>query len=122
LEVTGGIVPSADDPALVVDLQLVLCLSPALLAEYQEVLYRPRLKLQPGEIEAVLANIRRVGWMVRPSETLRISGHEPDNRIYECADAAHADYIVIGNAKHFPKPHKNTTVVNARQLLPLPIS
>jgi putative PIN family toxin of toxin-antitoxin system len=102
--------------------QLALCISPAMLAEYQEVLYRPRLKLQPNETEAVLVNIRGVSRMVHPSETLEISGHGPDNRIYECADAAQADYIVTGNAKHFPKPHKNTMIVNARQLLGLLVS
>lgn len=102
--------------------QLALCLSPAMLAEYEEVLHRPRLKLQPSEIAAVLVNIRGVSRMVQPSETLKISGHEPDNRIYECADAAQADYIVTGNARHFPRPHKNTMIVNARQLLGLLVS
>jgi hypothetical protein len=42
-----------------------------------------------------------------------------DNRIYECAEAAGADYIVTENAKHFKKPHKQTQIVNARQLLKL---
>jgi putative PIN family toxin of toxin-antitoxin system len=57
--------------------QLALCISPAMLAEYQEVLYRPRLKLQPNETEAVLVNIRGVSRMVHPSETLEISGTGP---------------------------------------------
>jgi len=30
--------------------------------------------------------------------------YEADNRIYQWADAAHADYIVTGNKKHFPSP------------------
>jgi putative PIN family toxin of toxin-antitoxin system len=97
--------------------QLAMCLSPAMLAEYQEVLYRPRLRLQPSEIEAVLAGIYKIGKMVRPIETLNISGDEPDNRVYECADAAQAGYIVTGNLKHFAKLYKRIKIVNARQLL-----
>jgi putative PIN family toxin of toxin-antitoxin system len=97
--------------------QLAMCLSPAMLAEYKEVLYRPRLKLQPGEIEAVLAGINKVSRIVRLLETLNISGDEPDNRVYECADAAQADYIVTGNTKHFAKIYKRIKIVNARQLL-----
>ena len=48
---------------------------------------------------------------------MKISGHEEDNRIYECAVAANADYIVTENTKHFKKPYKTTKIVNARQLL-----
>jgi predicted nucleic acid-binding protein len=54
----------------------------------------------------------------RPA-SLKISGHEEDNRIYECAVAAKADYIVTENTKHFKKPYKTTKIVNARQLLEL---
>lgn len=57
--------------------------------------------------------------MVEPTETLTISEHSSDNRFYECADAAEADYIVTGNLKHFSKPYKTTKIINARQLLRL---
>jgi len=39
--------------------------------------------------------------------------------IYECALAAKAGYIITENTKHFPKPHKYTRIVTARQLLKL---
>jgi hypothetical protein len=50
---------------------------------------------------------------------LTISDHEDDNRIYECAAAATADYIITENTKHFKKPYKTTRIVSARQLLGL---
>ena len=50
---------------------------------------------------------------------LKISSHEDDNRIYECAVAAKADYIVTENTRQFNKPHKATRIVTARQLLEL---
>ena len=52
-----------------------------------------------------------------PNQTLKISDHEEDNRFYECADAAGADYIVTSNTRHFKKSYKTTQIVNARQLL-----
>jgi len=45
--------------------------------------------------------------------------HEDDNRIYECAAAAKANYIVTENAKHFKQPHTYTQIITARQLLRL---
>ena len=50
---------------------------------------------------------------------LKISTHEDDNRVYECAVAAKADYIVTENTKHFRKPYKTTRIITARQLLKL---
>src|SRR5579863_5304749 len=75
---------------------LLLCLrgevafyvSPPVLGEYEEVLRRPRFKLQPRQIDATLAVIRKVGRLIEPSQTLSISIHESDNRFLECVEAA----------------------------------
>jgi hypothetical protein len=50
------------------------------LGEYEEVLRRPRLKLQPQQIEEALAAIRNVAQLVSRTQTLSISAHESDNR------------------------------------------
>lgn len=94
-----------------------LCLSQAVVAEYQTVLRRPELKLNPHEVATTLANIRTVGRLVYPTRTLTISTHESDNRFYECAHTAEADYLVTGNTKHFPVGHGRTTIITARQLI-----
>jgi uncharacterized protein len=94
-----------------------LCISTAVLAEYERVLPRPELKLNPHEIQAALANIRKLARLVHSARTLKISPHESDNRFYECADAAEADYIVTGNKKHFPVGRGSTKIVAARQFL-----
>jgi putative PIN family toxin of toxin-antitoxin system len=96
---------------------IALYVSPAALAEYEEVLRRPRLKLQPAHIEAALASIREVAYLVEPTQTLSISIHESDNRFLECAEAAEANYIVTGNRRHFPDRHKGTKIVTGRQFL-----
>jgi predicted nucleic acid-binding protein len=50
---------------------------------------------------------------------LKLSGHEDDNRFYECAAAAKADYIVTENTRHFKRPYKMTKIITARNLLRL---
>jgi putative PIN family toxin of toxin-antitoxin system len=54
---------------------------------------------------------------VKSRGRLKLSEHEEDNRIYECALAAKAHYIVTENTKHFPKPHAYTKITTARQLI-----
>jgi putative PIN family toxin of toxin-antitoxin system len=90
------------------------------LEEYDRVFEYERLKhLDKRRIARLRGLLERTGVKVRPSGRLKISGHDDDNRIYECAAAAKADYIVTENAKHFKKPYKTTKIVNARQLLKL---
>jgi uncharacterized protein len=104
--VSALLVPT-DTQAVILSLalrgQFALCLSRPLLAEYEEVLRRPRLKLQPRHIDAALAAIRKVARLVAPTQGLSISAHESDNRFLECAEAAEADYLVTGNSRHFRK-------------------
>jgi uncharacterized protein len=95
-------------------------LTTAVLEEYGRVFEYERLKhLDKGRIARLRGVLERAGVKVKSSGRLKISGHEDDNRIYECAVAAKADYIVTENTKHFKKPYKSTRIVNARQLLAL---
>ncbi len=88
------------------------------LAEYREVFGRPKFAcLDSTTVSRLLALIESEATIVVPKQRLTISEHDSDNRFYECADAAGADYIVTGNIRHFTKPHKNTRVINGRQLL-----
>ena len=40
-----------------------------------------------------------------------------DNKFLECADAAHADYLVTGNQRHFPRFWKKTKVITSREFI-----
>ena len=93
--------------------------SPPILAEYEAVLKRPRFSSIPAELITALLQQAAAGELVHPTTSLSISPNETDNRFYECAEAASADYIVTGNKRHFPKPHKTAKVVNPSQLLGL---
>ena len=117
----SGLLQPKGLPALVLLLafaeQFDLYISPAVLAEYEEVLHRPKLRLEAREIDTTLKKLREIGQLVRPIRTLQISSHESDNRLYECAQAAQADYLVTGNRRHFTKELPPTKIVNARELL-----
>lgn len=97
--------------------QSQLYVSPAVLAEYSVVLVRPKFKLTDSEIKRTINELRGTSLMVHPTRAVTASKHEPDNRFLECAEAAKADYLVTGNAKHFPKQWKATKIVNSRQFL-----
>ena len=99
--------------------RLLLCVSPQVLAEYDRVLSSPKFKFQPEEVATALRQLEKSGSLFSPVRTLKISGHEPDNRFYECADAAQAALLITGNLKHFEKDYQTTKIVNARELLDL---
>jgi len=98
--------------------QFEMYVSPAVLAEYHDVLRRPRFKrLKTRDVEAALVNIRKVARSVHPTRTLKVSSHESDNRFYECAAAADADYLVTGNRRHFLVGYGDTKIVTSRKFL-----
>jgi putative PIN family toxin of toxin-antitoxin system len=97
--------------------RIALYVSPPVLAEYEEVLLRPRLKLPPRRIDAALAAIRKVAHLVHPTQAVSVSPHESDNRFLECAEAAKADWLVTGNTRHFPQVHGVTKTVTGRRFL-----
>jgi len=81
-----------------------------LLFEYNRLQHpdKRRIAKLRSQVEGASVKVKSRGW-------LKISGHESDNRIYECAAAAKADYIITENTRHFKKPHAYTKIVTARQ-------
>ena len=106
--------------ALVVSLALnrkvKLFVSRPILEEYERVLLYPRLKFDAREVARFLAVLRKTARLVAPARTIAESVDEADNRFLECAEAAHAAFLVTGNKRHFPKRWNETQVVNAREL------
>ena len=110
--------PSAAVLSLAINKKILMFVSTAVLAEYEEVLHRPRLKFDFDRIDAILADIRNSAALVQPTRTItQIKKDDPDNRFLECADAAGADYIITGNIKHFPEKFENIRIVRPQQFL-----
>ena len=103
--------------SLVLNKKIQLYLTEPILSEYEQVLAYPKLKFEPSEVTAFLSFLRKVSLFVEPQTKLAISPDEPDNRFLECAEQAQADFLVTGNARHFPEQYKSTKIVNARQFL-----
>jgi putative PIN family toxin of toxin-antitoxin system len=104
--VSALLVPSGKQAtilSLAIQGQIGLSISLSVLAEYEEVLHRPRLRLETPHIEASLAAIRSAAQFVEPAQVLSVSVDDSDNRFLECAEAAEADYLVTGNTRHFPQ-------------------
>src|SRR6266446_5314416 len=77
----------------VADERLIWCVSPAILREYTAVLQRPKFSRIPASYIRALLALAASAEVFNPSSRLSVSNHEEDNRFYECAQAAQADYL-----------------------------
>jgi uncharacterized protein len=96
-----------------------LFVSPPILEEYAGVLSRPHLKIRRGDRLRLLQLIMDRCHIVAPTRRLEVCGDRDDNKFLECADAAHADYLITGNQKHFPKFWKKTKIITSREFISL---
>jgi uncharacterized protein len=94
-----------------------LCVSGDIYAEYEEVIQRPKFNRSGSVIEHALRAVRQNGFWIKPSEKVRACSDPDDDIFLECAQAAHAHYIVTGNSNHFPSKWADTLIVTARQFL-----
>ena len=93
------------------------CVSPAVWAEYRDVLFRDKFASMRGRAEELLAKLEACAVQVEPRETVSAATDEDDNRFLECAVTAGAVYLITGNLKHFPPRWGTTKIVNARGFL-----
>lgn len=93
--------------------------SPSILAEYGLVLARPELRIRRSLRQQLLQLIRNHARVVTPSPLPTVTSDPADNIFVECAAAARADYLVTGNARHFPRYWKNTKIISSSEFLDL---
>ncbi len=77
-----------------------LAISPALLAEFIDVVTRPSLRrvIAREAIDALLENLREDAVLVEPTERLTVVRADPDDdELFACAVAAGASWIVSGD-------------------------
>ena len=80
--------------------ELDLYVSPAILSEPERVL-RDKFRLSKQEVASRVRAIRRMAHLVHPTERIAvITANDDDNRILECAIAAHAEFLVTGDRAH----------------------
>lgn len=94
-----------------------LCISQPILNEYSEVLYRPRLAIDPSKVTTAIAKIRESSYLVSSNVTVRACSDPDDDIFLECAETSQADYLVTGNTAHFPEKWIKTEIVTPRRFL-----
>jgi uncharacterized protein len=90
-----------------------------ILEEYADVLARPELGIRKGIRRQLLTLIKNHSHIVSPLRRIEVSSDPDDNMFLECADAAHADYLITGNQKHFPRFWKKTKIITTREFISL---
>lgn len=101
----SGLLSPAAPPGRIVDLvtglRVAVLHDDRILAEYRDVVARPRLQIEAREAAAVLDVIEREGIHV-VAPPLAFTLPDPDDICFlEVAAAADADALVTGNVRHF---------------------
>ena len=104
---------------LFVDDQFQLCVSDDLMAEYHEVLSRPKFSRFPDFFvlaEMLLADIASKAKKYRPTIKLDLISDKDDNMILELAETCQADFIITGNINDFTfSSYLNTRIVTPKE-------
>lgn len=104
---------------LFIEQKFQLCISDELLAEYYEVLARPKFsKFQDFFIraEALLVEIETKATKYVPTITLDLIADDDDNMILELADKCLADFVITGNTTDFTfSTYRKTKIVTPKQ-------
>jgi putative PIN family toxin of toxin-antitoxin system len=101
--VSGLLSPSGNEALIVLAIRQGLvrpCLSADVLAEYAEVLARPKFSFPPDEIAALLAMLRTQGELIAEPDAPVVSPDPADTKFVLCAMAGEAEFIVTGNKRH----------------------
>lgn len=94
-----------------------LAISKPIIHEVLGVLAR-KFARDSEELARVAVFLSELGEVAQPRKTLRVLRDEPDNRILECALAAHADVIVTGDRAMLDLgEYKGIRIITLREFL-----
>ncbi len=104
---------------LFVNDKFLVCVSKELMAEYYQVLSRPKFSRFPDffkRAESLLADIETKGKIFTPNTKIDLISDKDDNMILELADKCLADFIITGNKNDFTFPtFKKTKIVSPKE-------
>lgn len=91
-----------------------------ILAEYREVLERPKFPFRPAQIEALLTQIDEEGLKITPRPIAARLPDADDLPFLEVALSTKVDFLVTGNKKHYPpRACRGVQVVSPKECLEL---
>jgi putative PIN family toxin of toxin-antitoxin system len=85
---------------------LALCFDARILAEYHDVLNRPKFPFRPEQVQAFLDQIRAEGHVVAGDPLPEELPDPTDQPFLEVALAGRVECLITGNVKHFPPPKR----------------
>lgn len=101
----------------IMDGRLIPVYNDEILAEYNEVLHRPKFKLNDEDISLQIAAIQMLGI---PASRVPYDGDmidEKDRVFYEVSLAEDESFLVTGNLKHFPRTPRVVTPAEMMEIL-----
>jgi len=119
--VVSGLLQSQGNPAQVLTLVLLgairVCHDKRILAEYPEVLSRPRFKFDPQHVREVLTKLEMDGSPINASDQQDLNLPDADNEPFlAVALAASVEFLVTGNLADYPlDKRRGCTVVSRTQ-------
>jgi len=99
--------------------KIIACVTSEILAEYHDVLSRPKLASLHLPAVELLAALERAAILVETETHVTASADDDDNRFLECAEAAKAEFLITGNLRHYPSEWGATRIINARTFISL---
>ena len=121
--VVSGLLQSLGNPAQILTLALAgavqVCHDERILAEYAEVLARPRFKFDPKRVREVLAKLETDGLTIDASDQPDLNLPDSDDEPFlAVALAASADFLVTGNlADYPPNKRRGCTVISPAEFM-----
>ncbi|MCE5204376.1 MAG: putative toxin-antitoxin system toxin component, PIN family [Actinomycetia bacterium] len=103
--------PPGEIVRLVSDGSITLCLDARIIAEYEDVLARPRFGFDQDDVAALLDLIDATGEMTAAGPLPVRLPDLYDEPFLEVAIATSADCLVTGNIAHFPQEGRGGAVV-----------
>jgi putative PIN family toxin of toxin-antitoxin system len=122
--VVSGLLSSTGAPAelltLVAQGVLQVCFDDRILAEYEEVLLRPKFGFDAFDVADLLAQVKADGVRVTCSPLPTRLPDPDDEKFIEAAIAGEAFCLVTGNMKHYPPADRHdVSVLTPRELVDL---
>ena len=103
--------PPAEVVRLVTANRVQLLYDPRILAEYQQVLARPRFSFEPSRVEALLSQIEADGELVTAAPLAEPLPDPDDEAFLAVAVTGRAQCLVTGNLRHFPAQNRQGVLV-----------
>ena len=103
--IVSSMLSPAGNPAKIMQLfferRVDLYYSESIMFEYGNVLFRPRLKFNAGDVNSLFDVITKIGILTEP-EISSAAMPDEDDRVFYDAAKSNGAFLITGNKKHYP--------------------